>query len=183
MSRDFGLDGTRCGRSSARSSATLSGKTLLHLQCHFGLDTLSWGRLGATVTGVDFSSKAITLARHLSKEVDVPAKFVRSSIEDLPDNLGGTFDIVLHVVWRLALAGGLAAMGHGRRALREARGAPFCLSKPTRRCRSSRRRQCHRLAHAAIRISKALGRFEKSPKGLTRHRPPDRWKRRNGLTA
>ncbi|HVG00338.1 MAG TPA: SAM-dependent methyltransferase, partial [Chloroflexia bacterium] len=34
------------------------GKTMLHLQCHFGLDTLSWANLGATVTGADFSEKA-----------------------------------------------------------------------------------------------------------------------------
>ena len=40
----------------------VAGKRLLHLQCHFGLDTLSWARMGATVTGVDFSSQAIELA-------------------------------------------------------------------------------------------------------------------------
>lgn len=99
VSEFYDVEGFRSGRNSLRPIereilGDVAGKTLLHLQCHFGLDTLSWGRLGATVTGVDFSSKAITLARHLSKEVDVPAKFVRSSIEDLPDNLGGTFDIV-----------------------------------------------------------------------------------------
>jgi 2-polyprenyl-3-methyl-5-hydroxy-6-metoxy-1,4-benzoquinol methylase len=40
----------------------VQGKKLLHLQCHFGMDTLSWARLGADVTGVDFSGDAITLA-------------------------------------------------------------------------------------------------------------------------
>jgi len=40
----------------------VAGKSLLHLQCHFGIDTLSWARLGARVTGADFSEKAITLA-------------------------------------------------------------------------------------------------------------------------
>ena len=40
----------------------VKGKKLLHLQCHFGKDTLSWARLGAQVTGVDFSSRAIELA-------------------------------------------------------------------------------------------------------------------------
>ena len=47
----------------------VAGKTLLHLQCHFGLDTLSWATLGAQVTGADFSAAAIALARQLS---DVP---------------------------------------------------------------------------------------------------------------
>ena len=46
----------------------VSGKTLLHLQCHIGTDTLSWARSGASVTGVDFSESAITVARKLSAE-------------------------------------------------------------------------------------------------------------------
>jgi len=70
------------------------GKRLLHLQCHFGLDTLSWARLGATVTGVDFSEKAITLARELAAETGVPATFVHSTIDDLEAVLQGEFDIV-----------------------------------------------------------------------------------------
>jgi len=70
------------------------GKRLLHLQCHFGLDTLSWARLGAVATGVDFSEKAIALARELGAEVDVPATFVHSTIDALPDALEGEFNIV-----------------------------------------------------------------------------------------
>ena len=58
----------------------VSGKSLLHLQCHFGLDTLSWARLGARVTGVDFSDRAIALARSLSSEVGIEANFVCSDI-------------------------------------------------------------------------------------------------------
>ena len=72
----------------------VAGKSLLHLQCHFGLDTMSWARLGAYATGVDFSEEAIGLARSLSPEVDRKAKFVRANIYDLPDVLGGEFDIV-----------------------------------------------------------------------------------------
>jgi SAM-dependent methyltransferase len=72
----------------------VSGRSLLHLQCHFGLDTLSWARLGAEVTGVDFSGPAIRAARRLSKETGVPARFIRSNIYDLPDRLRGRFDIV-----------------------------------------------------------------------------------------
>jgi 2-polyprenyl-3-methyl-5-hydroxy-6-metoxy-1,4-benzoquinol methylase len=41
----------------------VSGKSLLHLQCHFGMDTLSWAREGALVTGVDFSPEAVRVAR------------------------------------------------------------------------------------------------------------------------
>lgn len=72
----------------------VSGKTLLHLQCHFGKDTLSWARLGATVTGADFSDRAIAYARELSEEIGVPATFVLSDILDLPNALTGEFDIV-----------------------------------------------------------------------------------------
>jgi SAM-dependent methyltransferase len=72
----------------------VAGKSLLHLQCHFGLDTLSWARLGASVTGVDFSDKAIARAKSLSEETGIPATFVRSNVYDLPGNLSGQFDIV-----------------------------------------------------------------------------------------
>src|SRR5215218_6632110 len=72
----------------------VSGKTLLHLQCHFGKDTLSWARLGAKVTGVDFSEQAIGLARSLSEELGIRARFVCSDVYDLPEVLNGEFDIV-----------------------------------------------------------------------------------------
>ena len=70
------------------------GKTLLHLQCHFGLDTLSWARRGAEVTGVDFSDTAIHRAKGLAEELDIPATFVCSNIYDLFERLLGSFDIV-----------------------------------------------------------------------------------------
>ncbi len=72
------------------------GKKLLHLQCHFGLDTLSWARLGAQVTGVDYAEQAITIARSLSQELHLDATFVQSNIYDLPATLDaeGQFDIV-----------------------------------------------------------------------------------------
>jgi 2-polyprenyl-3-methyl-5-hydroxy-6-metoxy-1,4-benzoquinol methylase len=72
----------------------LSGKKILHLMCHFGMDTLSLARLGAEVTGVDFSSEAIELARELSKTSGIDARFVCSNVYDLPDNLSDKFDIV-----------------------------------------------------------------------------------------
>jgi SAM-dependent methyltransferase len=72
----------------------VAGKTLLHLQCHFGLDTLSWAREGAFATGVDLSDKSIALARSLSTELNIPATFVCSDLFDLPAVLTSQFDIV-----------------------------------------------------------------------------------------
>jgi len=72
----------------------VAGKSLLHLQCHFGMDTMSWARLGASVTGVDFSDEAIALARSLSQELGINARFIQSNIYDLPDTLDEQFDIV-----------------------------------------------------------------------------------------
>ncbi|HEY7667962.1 MAG TPA: class I SAM-dependent methyltransferase [Actinomycetota bacterium] len=75
----------------------VSGKSLLHVQCHFGLDTLSWARLGATVTGVDFSEPAIAFARELAAETGLAdrARFVASNVYDLPGPLEGeAFDVV-----------------------------------------------------------------------------------------
>lgn len=72
----------------------VSGRSLLHLQCHFGLDTLSWARRGARVTGVDFSDRAIALARSLAAELGHAARFVQSDVYDLPATLSGAFDIV-----------------------------------------------------------------------------------------
>ena len=72
----------------------VAGRSLLHLQCHFGLETLSWARLGAKVTGVDFSEEGIALARSLSEELGIEASFVCSEIDRLRDVLSGDFDIV-----------------------------------------------------------------------------------------
>lgn len=70
------------------------GMDLLHLQCHFGIDTLSWARLGANVTGIDFSRSAIELARSLAAELGIDARFSVSAINELDGNLDGDFDIV-----------------------------------------------------------------------------------------
>jgi SAM-dependent methyltransferase len=72
----------------------VKGKTLLHLQCHFGLDTLSWAREGAKVTGVDFSGVAIDLARKLAKDSGLDGRFIQANIYDLPKLLDEKFDIV-----------------------------------------------------------------------------------------
>lgn len=70
------------------------GKSLLHLQCHFGMDTIRWARHGATVTGVDFSEEAIAAARALAARMGVPATFAQSDVYELPANLAGRFDVV-----------------------------------------------------------------------------------------
>ena len=72
----------------------LTGKTLLHLQCHIGTDTLSLARLGAKVTGIDFSEKSIELARQLSKETGIEGRFIHSNVYDLPEKLDEQFDFV-----------------------------------------------------------------------------------------
>lgn len=72
----------------------VSGKRLLHLQCHFGLDSLAWARRGADVTGVDFSPEAVTTARELAEKTGVEATFVESDVYALEDLGLGTFDIV-----------------------------------------------------------------------------------------
>jgi len=95
----YDLEGFRAGRERLKSIeleevGDVVGKKLLHLQCHFGLDTLAWARHGAIVTGVDLSDRSITLARSLSRELEIPARFVCSDILSLPEVLEDQFDIV-----------------------------------------------------------------------------------------
>lgn len=72
----------------------VQGKNLLHLQCHFGMDTLNWARLGAHVTGMDFSEAAIEQANQLAARCNLDARFICSNLYDLPKNLLGQYDIV-----------------------------------------------------------------------------------------
>jgi len=72
----------------------VTGKSMLHLQCHFGLDSLSWAVKGAHVTAVDYSNEAILLAKSLSQDLQIPAHFICSDVYDLPDSLDQKFDIV-----------------------------------------------------------------------------------------
>lgn len=72
----------------------VAGKTLLHLECNMGSDTLSWARLGASVTGVDLSDAAVERARALAAAAGISARFVCSDLYDLPAHLDEPFDIV-----------------------------------------------------------------------------------------
>ncbi len=72
----------------------IRGKSILHLQCHFGQDTISLSRLGATVTGMDLSDKAIAHARKTADQLNTDTKFVCCNLYDLRDHLNQKFDIV-----------------------------------------------------------------------------------------
>jgi len=95
----YGVNDFRKGKTSLNKIeldqlADVNGKSLLHLQCHFGMDTLSWERLGANVTGVDLSDEAILAAEKLRDEVGLKGKFVCCNVYDLDKYLQEKFDIV-----------------------------------------------------------------------------------------
>jgi len=95
----YRLDEFRAGKNKLNAlereeMGEVAGLTLLHLMCHFGMDTLSWARLGAAVTGIDFSPEAIRMARELSDETGVPGRFICSELYELPAHLDETFDRV-----------------------------------------------------------------------------------------
>lgn len=95
----YNVEGFKSGLSTLKKTelnelGNVKGKSLLHLQCHFGMDTLSWAREGAVVTGVDLSSESITIAKELSKDLAIPAEFICSDIYELPKVLDKKFDIV-----------------------------------------------------------------------------------------
>ena len=91
---DFKRGGVRIRDYEIEEVGSVTGKTLLHLQCHFGIDSLSWARLGAKVTGIDFSERAIELATGLAAELGIDASFIRSNLYDLPHLADAEFDIV-----------------------------------------------------------------------------------------
>jgi SAM-dependent methyltransferase len=73
----------------------VAGCTLVHPQCHFGLDTLSWARLGARVTGLDFSPPAVQAAKDIAARAGIAARFVQTNVYDALQALGGRqFDVV-----------------------------------------------------------------------------------------
>ncbi|KAA1247162.1 bifunctional 2-polyprenyl-6-hydroxyphenol methylase/3-demethylubiquinol 3-O-methyltransferase UbiG [Aquimarina sp. RZ0] len=95
----YNLDAFKNGKNSLNTYeidalGDVSGKSLLHLQCHFGQDTLSWSRLGAKCTGVDISEKGIEMAENLNAELKLDAKFVQCNVMDISAYIKDTFDIV-----------------------------------------------------------------------------------------
>lgn len=95
----YDVDAFKAGRSTLkrielRELGDVRGRTLLHMQCHFGMDTLSWAREGAVVTGIDYSEAALEQARSLAAACGIDARFLLSNVYELPGNLDGAFDIV-----------------------------------------------------------------------------------------
>lgn len=72
----------------------VNGKTLIHLLCHIGTDTLSWGLLGAQVTGVDISPESIKYAQRIANKLRIEANFITSDVMDLMRQVKTTYDIV-----------------------------------------------------------------------------------------
>jgi 2-polyprenyl-3-methyl-5-hydroxy-6-metoxy-1,4-benzoquinol methylase len=70
------------------------GRSVLELQCHIGVNSISLARMGASVTGTDISDEAIDIAREFAEELDVDARFVQANLYDLPTVLDGEFDMV-----------------------------------------------------------------------------------------
>jgi SAM-dependent methyltransferase len=99
-SKFYDLDAFAAGASSLRAfesaeAGDLAGKRIVHLQCHIGLDTLSWARNGALVTGLDFSGPAIAAARSLAADLALDASFVTADVYDAATALSGRqFDMV-----------------------------------------------------------------------------------------
>jgi SAM-dependent methyltransferase len=96
----YDVDRFRAGGSTLRpfehdEAGDVTGKRLAHLQCHFGLDSLSWARAGASVAGLDFSGPAVEAANSLAAETGLDARFVQADVYDALDALGGErFDVV-----------------------------------------------------------------------------------------
>ncbi|WP_150239655.1 class I SAM-dependent methyltransferase [Nocardiopsis quinghaiensis] len=98
----YDLDGFRAGaepldRFQLDELGDVTGLDLAHLQCHIGLDTLSWARHGARVSGLDFSEPAVRTASGLAVEIGLGhrARFVAADVYDAVDALGaGAFDVV-----------------------------------------------------------------------------------------
>jgi SAM-dependent methyltransferase len=92
--RDPGARAARLGHLELAELGPVAGKSLLHLQCHFGMDTLALEHLGAQTTGVDFSEKAIALAENIRDQIGGKARFLCCNLYDLPAHLEGGFNIV-----------------------------------------------------------------------------------------
>jgi len=105
----YDLEGFKAGAGSLREIelaevGDVAGRSLLHLQCHFGMDTLSWARRGAKALGVDFSEEAVRTARSLAEELSIPCRFLCCDVYELPRRLDEAFDIVFAsygVIWWL----------------------------------------------------------------------------------
>lgn len=100
LSSDFyDMEGFLAGENSLKEIelsllGDVRGKKILHLQCHFGQDSLSLARMGAEVTGVDLSDKAIHNARLINKHLGLDAHFISCDLYSLKEHLNERFDII-----------------------------------------------------------------------------------------
>ena len=95
----YDMKGFESGKSSLNKIeldilGNIKGEKILHLQCHFGQDTLSLTRMGARVTGLDFSDKAIHKARQISEKLDIKADFVCCNVLEMDQHITEQFDVV-----------------------------------------------------------------------------------------
>ena len=98
-SQMYDMEAFKNGKSSLmpyelKALGNVNGKSLLHLQCHFGQDTLSWSRLGAKCVGIDLSDEGISLAQSLNKELNLDTEFIRCNVLDTSSHVTDVFDIV-----------------------------------------------------------------------------------------
>jgi SAM-dependent methyltransferase len=98
----------------------LSGRTVLHLQCHIGCDSISMARMGAAVTAVDFSRSALDRLQELATECEVEVAVLEADAMRLPQQLAGRFDLVYASIGVLCWIGDLDAWMAGvARSLRD----------------------------------------------------------------
>jgi SAM-dependent methyltransferase len=96
---DYMLNRFRAGEDAlhaieAAELGDIRDKRVLHLQCHIGRDTLCLARRGAIVTGLDFSTASLRVARQLAVEAALDATFVHGTVEQAPLLTPGPFDLV-----------------------------------------------------------------------------------------
>ncbi|MDT5244509.1 MAG: hypothetical protein QOD36_1885 [Mycobacterium sp.] len=94
----------------------INGQRGIHLQCHIGTDTISLHRLGATMTGLDFSSESIGIARRIAADTGADVTFVEADVYSAPSAVGGGFDFVFTGVGAL---GWLPDLGRWARTVAE----------------------------------------------------------------
>ena len=107
-SKMYDMEGFMSGRNSVdeivmNEIGEVKDKTLLHLQCHFGQDTLSFARLGAQSTGLDLSDECIAKARELNDTLGLNAEFICGNVLDTRKLTQKKYDIVFTsygtIVW------------------------------------------------------------------------------------
>ena len=146
----------------------ISGRRVVHLQCHIGLDTISLASRGAIATGLDFSAEAIAAARDFAKRAGRDVRFVQSDIYEAPAALGADLRGRLRDLGRHQLAARHFSLGAGRRRRAGAGRLPLPCREPIRPRSAWRRSRA-----ASSRITA----------GARRRRGRSRWTRRRPIRA